>query len=260
MDLEGWKEVKKKYGYSYDYIAERSGVPVGTIQKIFTGVTQRPRYDTLIALESVFATAEKRSTEYVDRVAEEAVYQIKKQGEYTVTDYLALPDEQRVELIDGVFYDMGAPTASHQLVSGEVYRQIANYIIENGGDCTPFISPIDVQLDCDEKTMIQPDVAIVCDEEKLTPKRIYGHPDFVLETLSPSTRKKDCGKKLAKYMEAGVREYWILDLEQRHVLVYFFEDEVYPVIYGLDHPVPVSIYQGKLQIDFTYIMGRIDRL
>lgn len=59
--------------------------------------------------------------------------------------------------------------------------------------------------------------------------------------------------KLSKYMEAGVREYWILDFMQEKVLVYFFESDVYPVIYGFDKPVPVNIYNGNLQIDFSNI-------
>ena len=73
------------------------------------------------------------------------------------------------------------------------------------------------------------------------------------EVVSSSTKKKDYALKLSKYMEAGVREYWILDFAQEKVLVYFFESDVYPVIYGFDKPVPVNIYNGELKIDFTNI-------
>ena len=74
-----------------------------------------------------------------------------------------------------------------------------------------------------------------------------------MEVVSSSTKKKDYALKLSKYMEAGVREYWILDFAQEKVLVYFFESDVYPVIYGFDKPVPVNIYNGELKIDFTNI-------
>ena len=74
--------------------------------------------------------------------------------------------------------------------------QIANFIVENGGNCRPFIAPVDVQLDCDEKTMVQPDVGIVCDSSKIQRFGVYGAPDFLVEVISPSTKKKDYTLKL----------------------------------------------------------------
>ena len=71
--------------------------------------------------------------------------------------------------------------------------------------------------------------------------------------ISPSTKRKDCTKKLAKYMEAGVREYWILDPYQQKLIVYFFESELCPIIYGLDEPVPIGIYDGALEIQLEHI-------
>ena len=174
-------------------------------------------------------------------------------------DYYALPDEQRVELIDGYFYDMSAPTFGHQSIGGEIHRQIANYILEHKGNCRPFIAPVDVQLDCDNKTMVQPDVGIICDPSKIKKFGIYGAPDFLVEVISPSTKRKDYTLKLSKYMNAGVREYWIMDYAQRKLLVYFFESEACPVIYGLDQPVPVGIYHGELTIDFSNILKWIEK-
>ena len=113
------------------------------------------------------------------------------------------------------------------------------------------MGPVDVQLDCDEHTMVQPDVGILCDRDKMRRWGIFGAPDFLLEVISPSTGRKDYTKKLEKYMTAGVREYWILDPYQSKLLVYFFESEVCPVIYGLDQPVPMNLYNGELTIDFS---------
>lgn len=193
------------------------------------------------------------------RIQEEAVYMAHTQGYYTVDDYFALPDEQRVELIDGYFYDMASPTGIHQLAAGEIHRQIANFIMERGGSCIPFIAPLDVQLDCDERTMVQPDVIILCDESKLKNGRIFGAPDFLLEVISPSTKKKDYTIKMSKYMNAGVREYWIFNPYQKQLLIFGFEKEDCPMICGLDKPVPVGIYDGALEISFENINQWIEK-
>ena len=113
-------------------------------------------------------------------------------------------------------------------------------------------SPVDVQLDCDEKTMVQPDVVVVlCDRSKVIRRCIYGAPDLVVrDTLSPSTRQKDVTIKLNKYIAAGVREYWIIDPDQCQVLVYDFSAAIYPVIYGFDAKIPVAIWDGDCVIDF----------
>ncbi len=248
MTIEEMKRIKKEKGYSYSQIAHMSGVPVGTVQKIFGGETSSPRYDTLMALESFFM-----GENGLPSVGEEAAaYRTDKmQGEYTVKDYYALPDDKRVELIDGVFYDMAAPTFVHQRIGGEIYRQISNFVFENKGSCIPMMSPVDVRLDCDDRTMVQPDVLILCDEKKIMKWGIMGAPEFVAEVLSPSTKRKDCLKKLNKYEEAGVKEYWMIDPQQKKVIVYEFEKESYPTIYGINGQIPVGLYEGKLMIDMN---------
>lgn len=250
MTVEEMRVFKKQRGYTYEQIAELSGVPLGTVQKIFSGETQSPRYATLQALERVFGDMKQEAS----GVREASACGIgKKQGEYTIEDYYALPEEHRAELIDGVIYDMSAPTTGHQGAAGEIYRQIANFIAERRGGCNVFVSPVDVQLDCDDRTMVQPDVMILCDKNKIKRWGILGAPDFVLEILSASTKRKDCIKKLDKYMEAGVREYWIIDPDKETLLVYQFEQELYPAIYGLNGSVPVGIYDGRLQINLDMV-------
>lgn len=181
----------------------------------------------------------------------------KKQGEYTVEDYFALPDDYRVELIDGVIYDMAAPTLQHQILGDEIRTEISLYIRKKKGRCIAVTSPVDVQLDKDEKTIVQPDVMIICNKDLYKNGRIYGAPEFVVEVLSPSTRKKDIFLKLNKYRKAGVKEYWMVDSKNQQIIVYQFEKENQPVIYPLESKVPVGIFDGECVVDFIEIMKRI---
>lgn len=275
MTVEEMKQIKEERGYSMAQLSEYSGVPLGTLQKIFSGQTVNPRKSTIAAIEKVLLGEESvyqgKSYTYqlesreaqADYVREAAVYNTsfveKKQGEYTLDDYYALPDERRVELIDGVIYDMTSPMFVHQIIAGEIHGQIREYIQKNKGKCVPAISPVDVQLDCDNKTMVQPDVLIICDPDKIRRFGIFGAPDFVLEVLSPSTRKKDLTLKLSKYIEAGVREYWIIDPKKKLLLTYDFSEEGLPCIYPLEGKVGLAIYEEKLKIDLEKIAEIIEK-
>ena len=179
-----------------------------------------------------------------------AVYGTRPYDEYTLKDYYALPEDQRAELIDGTFYNMASPGVTHQGISMNMSIQIGNYISKRGGSCRVFAGPIDVQLDCDDKTMLVPDIIVVCDQDKLKNDRIMGAPDFVAEIVSPSSRKRDYVIKTAKYSEAGVREYWIVDPEKERVLVYNFAGDSVPVMYGMNEKIPVEIFGGDLSLSF----------
>lgn len=187
----------------------------------------------------------------------QTAYQFRRQGEYTLEDYYEIPDDIRVELIDGVIYNMTAPTSPHQLIAGFLYAKFLSYVTSQGGACLPMISPLDIQLDCDDRTMVQPDVIVVCDRNKITFRCVYGAPDLVIEVLSKSSRKKDSVIKLNKYMSAGVREYWLIDPMKKSVIVYDFEHSEYPVIYGFDAIVPVRIWDGDCCIDFRELYEHI---
>ena len=139
------------------------------------------------------------------------------------------------------------------MIAGFLYNQFFKYVSDRQGSCMPMISPLDVQLDCDDRTMVQPDVVIVCDRDKIIDRCIYGAPDLVIEVLSKFTRKKDTVIKLNKYMNAGVREYWMIDPAHKKVIVYDFESDNYPAIYGFDAKVPVGIWNGDLEIDFAEV-------
>ena len=184
----------------------------------------------------------------------------KKQGEYTLQEYEAIPDEYRVELIDGVIYDLNTPTTIHQQLAFEISIKLREYIRQNKGLCMILPSPVSVQLDEDDRTMLQPDVVVCCDRDKILRSHVYGAPDMVIEILSPSTRKKDMGLKLKKYITARVREYWMVDPDKKKVVVYDLEHNELPAIYGFEDQVPVKIFAGKCQIDFSEIYSYIEFL
>ena len=251
MTLSEMRERKKELGYSYEQIADWSGVPLSTVQKVFSGATKSPRYDTLRAIEEVLtdkpAMAVRESVIQYGRPIE------KRQGEYTVADYYAWPEDERIELIDGVIYDMGAPSFEHQDVICELAYVFKKFVKDKKGKCKVNVAPLDVQLDCDDKTMVQPDIVIVCNKDIVTKKNVFGAPDLIVEVVSKSTRKKDMGIKLAKYINANVREYWIIDLEKERVIVYDIENDIQATVYTFDNWIPVGIWKGECIVDFAEI-------
>ena len=190
-------------------------------------------------------------------ICEESFGWVSRQRSYTLEDYYALPDERRVELIDGVFYDMASPSTVYQYFITELTVCIRNFIGDRKGGCLVFPAPLDVQLDCDEYTMVEPDVIVICNRDIMKKSHIFGAPDFLMEIMSPSTRNKDSSLKLKKYRAAGVREYWIIDPDKERVVTYFFEEGDIPKIYGSDKEVPVRIFGGSLMIPFPELFKRM---
>lgn len=268
MSIEDMKRIKKEQGLSYEQLSELSGVSAATLQKIFTGVTETPRHDTLAAIT---ASLEKTLSEARHTQVQVPVHHLNEalavpeewhvvptidpamQGHYTLDDYLALPDDKRYELIDGVIYEMSSPTGYHQIITAAIHGIIRDFILQNNGSCMPFVAPLDCVLDEDLRTVVEPDVMIVCDRDKITPARIYGAPDFVVEVLSPSTSRKDRYIKLNKYMNSGVKEYWMVDPKTKTVVVHHFDPYDEPDHYTFDDVVPITIYNGECKIDFRQI-------
>ena len=292
MTINEMLEIKKEYGFSYEYISEKSGVPASTVQKVFCGTTTAPRRTTIEALRKVFeplksenksavTTMKKRDLNdgsYMDECMADDLninYVCEEPEEFitsgtgalqpddyknkTIGDYYALPPDIRVELIDGVFYDMASPTTSHQKISTFLLVTLQSFIEANNGSCQTYAAPTDVQLDCDEKTMVQPDVFVLCDENKDEEKCIFGAPDLVIEILSPSTRYHDTMRKLYKYRNAGVREYWIVMPRELKIRVYFFEKSDSPIEYSFMDKIPVGIWDGRCKVDFSRIYEKIKK-
>ena len=264
MTVEELKRLKLSLGYTNQDVANRSGVPLGTVQKIFAGVTTAPRRATLLAIEKALRGSYpggKSDDKTYDIVSDvKLAYmgnnnpkgEYDRQGQYTIDDYYALPEDRRAELIDGVIFDMSAPAVSHQTIALEIALQLSE-CAKAHGNCHVLISPVDVQLDCDNRTMVQPDVVILCDPSKNIDRCIYGAPDLVMEVLSPSTRKKDMVLKLHKYEHAGCREYWIIDPKNERVTVYIFDDDNITYLYTFDDKIPVGISNGECEVDFSII-------
>ena len=173
-----------------------------------------------------------------------------KETTYTVEDIYNLPDGERAELIDGQIYYM-APTPSriHQDLAGKMYATILQYIKTNGGKCEPYIAPFAVFLNKDDLTYVEPDISVICDPDKLNDKGCNGAPDWIIEIVSPGSRKMDYFTKLFKYRTAGVREYWIVDPGKNLILVYNF-DTSDSEQYTFADTVKAGIYED-LYIDFA---------
>lgn len=170
-------------------------------------------------------------------------------NQYTIEDIYALPDGQRAELVDGQIYYMAPPTRRHQEITGELFRTISNYIKENHGSCKPYISPFAVFLNENDTNYVEPDISVICDKNKLTDQGCAGAPDWIVEIVSPGSRRMDYFTKLFKYRTAGVREYWIVDPEKNRITVYNFESED-TTEYNFSDSVQSEIYED-LKIDFN---------
>lgn len=169
-----------------------------------------------------------------------------KEQVYTSKDYWDLPEDQRAELIDGQLYAMAPPYRIHQELVGELYAMIHHYIKSKGGSCKVYPAPFAVNLTANDKTWVEPDISVICDKGKLSDRGCEGAPDWIIEVVSPSTERTDCGIKLFKYRSAGVREYWIVNPRLRTANVYDFENDEKHRQYSFDDEIPVCIYEDLI--------------
>jgi Uma2 family endonuclease len=153
---------------------------------------------------------------------------------YSYADYLLWQFQERVELIKGKIFEMSpAPSRKHQVVSGILFRYLDRYFELKS--CGLYFAPFDVRLinfnksNDDKKvfTVVQPDICVICDEEKLDDRGCIGAPDLILEILSPGNSKKEMGIKFDLYEENGVKEYWIVEPAEKAIFVYTLKDGKY---------------------------------
>lgn len=160
---------------------------------------------------------------------------------YTYADYLSWKFEEYVELIKGKVFKMTpAPSRTHQNISTHILVKIANYL--ESKNCQVFHAPFDVRLpnkrksnsDKEVLSVVQPDICIVCDPEKLDERGCFGAPDFIVEILSLSTMKKDYDDKFHLYEENGVLEYWIVSPADKSVSIYELKNDKYELRENID--------------------------
>jgi Uma2 family endonuclease/transcriptional regulator with XRE-family HTH domain len=301
--IDEMREKRNKLALTYQDLSSVSGIPVPTIQKIFSGTTVSPRFSTIRKLEAVlFPESASQSNQpdpgsfeylpgaggvressagyghvtetfgasaggnmvhepsvaYNADPARPYIYDPndwirrlgKPQGTFTVADVEKIPEDQRYELIDGVLIKLEAPTFEHQRILAYLMTQLYRFTEDDDCDCVVVCAPFDVQLDRDKKTLVQPDVLVICDEKNVNKKRGVGAPDLCVEILSPSTRSKDQLLKRYKYEKAGVKEFWVIDPEYRRITVYRFDIQEEKV-YSFEDQVPIGICAGKHAIDFA---------
>lgn len=173
---------------------------------------------------------------------------------YTEEDYYNLPEDVRAELIEGQIYYMSAPNRIHQEVLNSINNTIYNYIRSKNGNCKVYPAPFAVKLFQDNnKTVVEPDISVICDPNKLTDRGCSGAPDWIIEIVSPSNSSHDYVRKLNLYMDAGVTEYWIVNPMEKSVYVYSLrEDRFQTKSYTFRDRIKANIYDD-LYIDFAAI-------
>ena len=176
-----------------------------------------------------------------------------KNQRYTYDDYCTWDDDKRWELYEGVAYLMfgdescvrsPAPAWPHQRAGGKLHHRLAGFL--EGKPLEVFYAPFDVRLNPEtgDDTVFQPDL-VICDPAILSKTGCKGAPDFVVEILSPSTRSRDRVQKFNAYLQAGVREYWIVDTDNQTIMVNLLENGKYvSSTYGAGDIVPVHLLDG----------------
>jgi len=175
----------------------------------------------------------------------------------TYADFLEWDEDFRAELHDGEVVIMAPPVTKHQQVIGELFFQIRSYL--DGKSCKVFPAPFGVRLfpkkDRSDDTVFEPDIVVICDQEKIDEHGCNGAPDFVAEIISPSTAKYDRVYKLRKYEKAGVREYWIVDPETKSVQVFTLDNGRFLASgYDETEKAPVSVLDG-CEIDLQAVFA-----
>jgi Uma2 family endonuclease len=166
---------------------------------------------------------------------------------YTYKNYLDTDEGFRAEIVDGRLYVMDPPSRYHQGIDRNLLVKIALFLEGKPGKVYP--APFGVRLfpkdDLSDDTYFEPDITVICDPSKLEDRGCKGAPDMIIEILSPSNRQNDMLVKFRKYLQAGVREYWIVDPEGKTVHVCILDQGQYRVsVYDETQTAAVSVLPG----------------
>lgn len=265
MTLSELKEQKRELGLTNKDIADMAFMPLSTVEKVFGGSVTSPRRDTLMKLSLAFQESGYVKAETQEQIGSSIVSDVslkyaaeKEHATYNIGDYWKLNETRRVELIDGEIYYMASPSLTHQRIAGDVYVQLLQNKNECNNDCSVFIAPATVQLDADDKTGLQPDVFVVCDNSKMKEKSVFGAPDLVVEVVSPGYRAYDTSLKSYKYSHARCREYWTVDYERNQIIKRDFTKDSLIEVFTFDDRVPIAISDNKCSVDFAKIKEEIE--
>ncbi|ABY95656.1 Uma2 family endonuclease [Thermoanaerobacter sp. CM-CNRG TB177] len=186
----------------------------------------------------------------------------KREDIYTYEDYLNWPNNQRIELINGQIYLMTPPSTVHQRISREIFTSFAVYL--RGKQCEVFSAPFGVRFpsgneksDKEIKTVVEPDIVVVCDKSKLDDEGCKGAPDLIVEITSPSTASRDKIEKFNLYEKHGVKEYWIVEPDDKVVSVFILQENSRygrPDVYTVGNKIKVSIFED-LEIDLKDVFA-----
>ena len=168
---------------------------------------------------------------------------------YSYNDYLSWPDDERWEIIQGIPVSMSpAPSTNHQSVSGELFFILKDYFKDK--DCSVFIAPFDVRLsenlssESSILNVVQPDIAIICDKNKIDKKGCLGSPDMVVEVISPGSALMDYKTKLNLYEKFKIKEYWIVNPSEKIVHIYILSGIEYkkPEVFSEEDIIRLGIF------------------
>jgi len=178
---------------------------------------------------------------------------------YTYADYLEWESPERYELFDGEAFMMASPSVAHQALLTELVTEFNIWL--RGKPCRVFAAPLDVRLfpkeDRSDRTVVQPDLLVVCDESKLDKGSVNGPPDLAIEIVSPSNTYSELFRKFNYYLKAGAREYWVIDPESKIVSVHVYESGRYiSATYSDNDRVPVAVLEG-LEISLEALWARL---
>lgn len=162
------------------------------------------------------------------------IKQLDLKGNYTYADYLLWEFKERVELIKGKIFKMSpAPSRLHQSTSWQLSMQLDKAFRKT--TCNMYAAPFDVRLinfkesttDNQITSVVQPDLCVICDSEKLDKRGCIGAPDLIIEILSPGNSNREMTLKFDLYEENGVKEYWIVNQSEKIILIYVLQDGKY---------------------------------